>query len=247
VIRAIEERAMNAWPSVQTLLLDGWVLRFANGYTRRANSVNPIYPGEADVEAKIQHCERLYRAQGLPVVFKLTEAVFPPDLDSILAAQGYAFEAGTSVQTLDLRGWAAPAPEPVDLAETLTESWFAAFSRMSAVSEARQVPHRQILRAILSPTCYVSIRSGDQVIACGLGVADGGYVGLFDIVTDPGFRRQGFGQRIVTSLLAWGINQGAHTAYLQVMINNDPALRLYARSGFSELYRYWYRVTPGDR
>ena len=45
MVRHIKELAVNAWPSLQTLL-DGWVLRFANGYTRRANSVNLLYPSE---------------------------------------------------------------------------------------------------------------------------------------------------------------------------------------------------------
>jgi hypothetical protein len=39
----IEELSMNAWPSIQTVLLDGWILRMSNGYTKRANSVNPLY------------------------------------------------------------------------------------------------------------------------------------------------------------------------------------------------------------
>jgi N-acetylglutamate synthase len=28
------------------------------------------------------------------------------------------------------------------------------------------------------------------------------------------------------------------------MCNNTPALRLYARLGFQEVYQYWYRVKP---
>ena len=44
-------------------------------------------------------------------------------------------------------------------------------------------------------------------------------------------------------LLEWGAEQGATTAYLQVLGDNDPALRLYERLGFREHHRYRY-LTP---
>jgi ribosomal protein S18 acetylase RimI-like enzyme len=75
-----------------------------------------------------------------------------------------------------------------------------------------------------------------------MGVLQGQFVGLFDIVTDADFRRQGFGKQLMLSLLAWGKRNGAHTAYLQVMLNNEPALRLYSGFGFKEIYPYWYRI-----
>lgn len=50
-----EELQMNALPSLQTILYDGWVLRFAKGYTNRANSVNPIYEGTKDGSCKTTH------------------------------------------------------------------------------------------------------------------------------------------------------------------------------------------------
>ncbi len=45
------------------------------------------------------------------------------------------------------------------------------------------------------------------------------------------------------ALLEWGAEQGARTAYLQVLADNEPAMRLYERLGFNEHHRYHY-ITP---
>ena len=68
--------------------------------------------------------------------------------------------------------------------------------------------------------------------------------GFFDIVTDVSSRNQGLGKRLMNSLLTWGKQNHAHHAYLQVMLNNPPALHLYSQLGFKEIYQYWYRVKP---
>src|SRR5690349_24012374 len=99
MITAIEEVSLNAWASLQTMLYDGWVIRFANGYTKRANSVNPLYPSNIDIEEKLRFCENLYREKNLPLVFKLTPLVYPHDLDERLAERGYQRDSRTSVQT----------------------------------------------------------------------------------------------------------------------------------------------------
>ena len=41
-IQTIEELSLNALPCLQQILDDGWVLRLAEGYTKRANSVTPL-------------------------------------------------------------------------------------------------------------------------------------------------------------------------------------------------------------
>jgi GNAT superfamily N-acetyltransferase len=244
MIRVVEELSMNAWPALQTMLYDGWVLRFADGYTRRANSINPIYPSSDDVGDKIRACENLYRDRGLNVVFKITSAVYPANLDDMLAGHGYAVDAQTSVQILDLGSMDQTSAQGVALAESLSDDWLSAFCEMSGIPAQRRPLLKQMLHSIAPATCFAAIRRGDRAIACGLGVLQAGFVGLFDIVTHPQVRRQGHGTQLVSSILAWARQRGARTAYLQVMLNNAPALRLYSKLGFDEIYQYWYRVKP---
>jgi ribosomal protein S18 acetylase RimI-like enzyme len=242
LIRTIEELSMNAWPAMQTLHYDGWVLRYADGYTKRANSVYPLYPSEIDPDEKIEFCESFYHDRGLPAVFKLTEASTPADLDTRLAERGYRKDSLTSVQTLDMRTLKPAEAGMVELTSEDSETWHAAFARINKVDENRRTAHEHILRGILLEKCYASIRMDDDFLACGLGVLQAGYLGIFDIVIDTDHRGQGLGTRLMEALLAWGQGRNAHTVYLQVMCNNEPALRLYEKLGFEEKYQYWYRI-----
>lgn len=242
MIRAIEEYSMNAWPAIQTALYDGWILRFAQGYTRRANSISPLYPSRLELDEKVAFCEQIYRARGLRVIYKLTTAMEPAGLDEALAEKGYLWDAPTSVQTLELSEvWEQP-DTPLSMSTSPTEPWLASYISLAGIAAQNQAALRQILMAILPDKCFASIQEGGETIACGLGVRQGPWMGLFDIVTAAPRRNQGYGKRLVAGLLAWGWKAGAGRAYLQVMGNNSPALSLYASLGFREHYQYWYRV-----
>jgi ribosomal protein S18 acetylase RimI-like enzyme len=243
MILQIEELSLNAWPAPQTLLYDGWVLRFAGGYTRRANSINPLYASALPLEEKIAACEQLYRAQRLPVTFKMTPGSQPAHLDEVLAERGYQADAHTSVQLLDLKTWSGESPKNFNTTSALNEEWFAAFCKLSGTPEKHFAPMRQILSLLLPTHCFAMLQVENQPVACGLAVLENGFVGMFDIVVAADQRRKGFGRIMMDGLLAWGKKQGADTSYLQVMCNNPPALRLYANLGYREIYRYWYRVS----
>ena len=100
----------------------------------------------------------------------------------------------------------------------------------------------RMLSSLVPTACFLALRAGDETVAVGLAVLERSHVGLFDIVTAPDHRGQGHGTALIHHLLTWGQTHGAHTAYLQVMRDNLPAQRLYARLGFQEQYGYWYRV-----
>src|SRR5215510_11714647 len=100
--RRLEEIAMNAWPALQQVLYDGWVLRFANGYTKRANSVNPLYVSCGAIAEKIAFCERCYANHGVPAIFRLTSCLAPLELDVALEQRGYQLLDPSLVLTMDL-------------------------------------------------------------------------------------------------------------------------------------------------
>jgi len=39
LVRLYEELSANAHPALKTIIYDGWILRFSDGYTNRSNSV----------------------------------------------------------------------------------------------------------------------------------------------------------------------------------------------------------------
>jgi hypothetical protein len=84
-----EEYTMNAWPSVQTVFYNGWVLRMANGYTKRANSVIPLYSFDNSISEKINYCENIFRKNNLPVIFKIIDCNEHKNIDQMLDRQAY--------------------------------------------------------------------------------------------------------------------------------------------------------------
>jgi ribosomal protein S18 acetylase RimI-like enzyme len=120
--------------------------------------------------------------------------------------------------------------------------WLQAFARISGYTDARRELLASLLADIALETGYAGIDDGSRMVAVGLAVVDTGYVGLFEIATDPDHRRRGLASRLIMDLLAWSSGLGATTAYLQVEECNGPALAMYDRLGFVESYRYWYRI-----
>ena len=237
-----EELSMNAWPALRTHLYDGWVLRFADGYTKRANSVHPIYSSTLSLEEKIAFCEGQYARVGLPSIFKLTRASIPESLDPQLDRLGYTRKDETSVQTLDLTDVEPLTAEGVAFTHTSLEAWLPVFSVFNQLTDEARHTLAKMLQNRTSETCFGLLMEDKRPVACGLGVLSRGYLGLFDILVSSRHRGKGLGERLIHAIFGWAKGQGAHTAYLQVVMGNRAAETLYRRLGFKELYRYWYRI-----
>ncbi|HXH02224.1 MAG TPA: GNAT family N-acetyltransferase [Candidatus Competibacteraceae bacterium] len=236
----LERIALTAWPALREEHLDGWRLRFAEGYSKRVNAVTPLPPHPAALEPAIDHCEARYRAAGLRCLFRLVEGLAPEELDQRLAARGYRLLDPTAVMTLALDHPPA-ATEGVALHDEELADWLVLYARATGKPLQGQAVHAAILSRITARRRLVSLRLGGEPAGCALAVLDGAYLGLFDLAIVAARRGQGLGARLLAGLLAWGAGQGARLAYLQVLEDNAAALALYRRLGFRHAYRYWYR------
>lgn len=245
----LEHLAFNAWPALRVVVQGNWLLRFADGYTKRANSINALSlerdTPEAELARRVDAAEALYRRQGIASTFKLSP-LMDPALDAVLAARGYTHLDETLMMVADLTQGPGAVNMPSGVAVDLERGpvWSRTYSGFNNVPASRQSIHDRMLDSLVPVGGFALATEGGMPVAAGLGVHEGGHVGLFDIVADPARRRAGHGRRVVEGIMAWGRARGATRAYLMVVAANAPAIALYERLGYREAYRSHYRIPP---
>jgi GNAT superfamily N-acetyltransferase len=241
-VAAMESRLVNAWPAFEVELAEGWLLRFAEGYSKRANAATPLLPDARLDPDLVRHMLDSFEARGIAPCFRLT-GIEHPECDAVLADLGLS-EFDPSL------GMVADLPPEVEIDPSVRiervakRRWIADAAAAQASDRADPDRLGRIVRSIRQPAAFATLSIDGEDGAWGLAVAERGYVGLYDIVVGSALRGLGLGRRLVASLMAWGRGTGAATAYLQVREANAVATGLYASLGFSTAYRYTHRVLP---
>lgn len=241
-IKIVEDLSLNAWPSHQIQIYDGWLLRFSYFYTHRTNCIEQIGPSSIPLRDKLDYCEELYDAWGTPAIYKITP-LLDSSFDQKLMERGYHTAHITQVMTLDFQkrpGFAA-SPEVV-LKSGISREWLSALFSMKGMTNRI---HRQIVpsmyAAIPKETIAACVYRNHKIIATGLAILDRDYAGIYAIHVHEQYRGQGIGRAVCTSLLFAAMERGASSAYLQVVKGNTAAKKLYSSLGFQDFYTYWFR------
>jgi ribosomal protein S18 acetylase RimI-like enzyme len=243
-IKTIEDLSLNAWPSHQMELYDGWILRFSHFYTHRTNSVEQFGTSTLSWREKIPYCEAAYKHWGTPTIFKISPLV-SKDFDYMLENRNYEIQHTTDVMILDMEEAKLNAAiDEVAVTQTIEREWIDGLFDLKGTTNAI---HRAIVptmyKAISKETICVSIQRQGVIVATGLGILDRDYVGIYAIHVREDFRKMGMARSLCTCILQEGRKRGASKAYLQVVDGNQPAIWLYESLGFKNFYTYWFRVS----
>jgi len=230
--------ALPGWQPVESEPLGEWLLRASGGFSSRGNSVLALGDPGMPVSEAVAAVNRWYAERSLPA-----RAHVQPDRPE---ADAFA-EAGWSVYDPTLLLLASVAKVirklgPRQVAEprldsTLDEAWLATDERAARYGESA--------RAVMESgeVTFATVRDErGAVLARGRGAFHGDWVGVSALWTDPAHRGSGLGSAVLQSLVSWGAERGATTAYLQVVESNDHARHIYEARGFDVHHRYAYLV-----
>jgi N-acetylglutamate synthase len=243
----IEEAGLNALQTQRQLFYDGWLLRVSPGKARRARSINAYFGSSLPIAQKIDYCERLYEQRDLPVLFRITPFLQPPDLETTLAARGYDAFDTTLVQltglerppvTPDASDFVVTAPAPDAFADAVA-------LLQGSSAQQRNAYFERLKESPLNTRTLLAHIDG-RPVGVGTVMLEDGLAGVFSMATAPDMRARGVASAILASLLTWAWEHGAAHAYLQVDGDNHRALGVYRKFGFTTAYTYHYRGRPGE-
>jgi N-acetylglutamate synthase len=244
LVRALEERLVNVWPAVDTLVMDGWVIRLAHGYSSRANSASAIVQGATMSGALLDEIERIFAAANLTPCVRVTP-VCDPAVEALLLGRGYRVKDSSRIMVLDLAAHRGLKPDPlVTIDRCPTDRWIHGVCANQAPDKRNAAHLGQIVRRIRVPAGFAIHSLDGADVAFAMAAMDRGYAEIGSVIVAEGRRGQGLGRAMTDALLAFGASEGAHHAFLQVASTNAPAIGLYRSQGFVDVGGYLNMVRP---
>jgi N-acetylglutamate synthase len=241
--------AAECWGFLESEFLDGWELRAGAGFTNRANSAWPLGPLRRPLPQALAEVRAWYAERGLsPQVQATVDSAFDVELTACGCGAG-------SDRALRQTAPVAPALEilaahehpnvPVSTTERPQDRWLRLYREGALPPQAKEIlgsGDRHRYATIYDESSGEPLAIGRATLA---GESDS-WVGLAAIETAPAARRRGLGRLIIGTLLEWAADRGAEQALLEVRSENEPALALYRRLGFTTAHEYHYRTIPAE-
>ncbi|MFG2710125.1 GNAT family N-acetyltransferase [Streptomyces goshikiensis] len=222
-----------AWVPLESEPLGGWVLRAAEGFTRRANSVLPLGDPGIPLDEALARVTSWYAERELPAyVQAATGAVGTQEaLCAELEARGWVNEVSAEVRVGALAPVGdldAAAADDVRLTRVPDEEWLARYGKVRDPRLARRM-------LVEGPSVWFATLPGRAI---GRMVVDGRWAGFGAVEVGPEHRRGGLATAVMAALARRALEEGASAAWLQVEADNAGARGLYDGMGFVTHHMY---------
>lgn len=249
-IQQIEQASIASWPALQEQAIDGGLLRYSNGLSRRGNALILAGKSNRDASLLIKDAECFYHGFGEKVIAKVCSTDGLPEknhshLDLRLAQKHYRIESPTHVMVKQLDEVVTePLVTSIKKIEIVDlQRWLVSHCAIKKLSRDDFDTHFAMLEKLAVPSCFLVLKNtAGNTVATGFATQSGDAIGVYGLATDNDYRRQGFGTAIVAALEEWGRQHNGSYAYLQVEAANKAAFGLYQKFGYTSFYHYWYRI-----
>src|SRR5664279_1347779 len=237
--RELEGVAGRSWPAAEDAWLGRWWLRAASGFTARANSVRPLGDAGREFDDALGFATAWYAERGLPVLLR---TVVGSSVDRELDRRGWAAQWETSMRSATIASMRRRLIDVPASAVQITTHPPTAWLR-----RYRDGALPAIAVSVLSGGPSVGFATlegapGEPAIAIGRVSVEPPWAGVAALEVSPDARRQGHGRAVMAALVEWATERDAIRCWLEVLVDNAPALAMYDALGFTEHYRYRYRT-----
>jgi GNAT superfamily N-acetyltransferase len=216
------------------------VLRAANGYTKRANSVQSLNANDdEDAPARLERAAAWFKARSLPPIFRVTPLTGKKALAALKEAK-WEEQDESVVLAMELE-----RSPPMDARAVVLDigdpAFLAAQTALQKYDEGTAMKLSAVLWALTVPAKGIVLSHYDRPAASALVAVADGIAVAGNVVTGEADRGLGYGTATMQSALAWAFGQGARAAALNMHTGNTAASRLYGGLGYREVYGYHYR------
>ncbi|MBB4052538.1 ribosomal protein S18 acetylase RimI-like enzyme [Devosia subaequoris] len=242
-VETFERAGLLAWPGIEVDWDGAWVRRAANGYTKRANSIQCFDPADqGEAEVRLAQAVDWLTERNLPPVVRTT----PLESPALTAALDAANWRRIDLSHLYAMPLTPQQPDPGGTILDLADPLFLSAQRDLQHYQPDQMHKLQSLLASMTvPACGIVVEREGNVVASGLMAIADGIVITGNVITDPARRRQGLAAAMMRTGLSWANAKGARFAALNVQADNAAAKALYASLGYTHQYDYSYRIPGG--
>ncbi|MFX0057232.1 MAG: GNAT family N-acetyltransferase [Candidatus Heimdallarchaeota archaeon] len=247
-VKYIQEILLNSWPAKEYFFLNGWILRFTDGVTSRANSVLPLnYNGNKNtIDRDIGIVENAYKIYGLPPIFTMHDYYEPKYLRSKLIEKGYeevSFTTTMGAKVTDLNYLKVNNDYNYEIHAYRTNE----FNEFLAKYSKRPIEEQQIIKEIcerinIPQKRFILAKDESSVIGTTMGVLNVDYsLYIADVLVKPNYRRRRIASSMLIKLIKeWAELNGVINIWLQVENENEIAIKYYENLGLKGLFNYYY-------